>query len=240
MAFAAVLPVAHRTVRSCVEASFRLGLDHFTPYFAIAPVFGMPAFIFEARRVGGIPGLAADILGSVAAYICVVSAALQALDGHELNVRDTLWQIHRPALGKLLVLGALQASLITFGVVLFVVPGLCLMTIWAAAVPALLVEEIEFVDAFRRSAELTSDRRWRVLGASAACLAFSVVAMGSTSLVLSALPIVVERAELRPLLHWLAAGAVTAFIYPLSAVLYVLLRQEKEGLTVSQVAGTLH
>ena len=54
------------------------------------------------------------------------------------------------------------------------------------------------------------------------------------------MPIVSERIELQALLRWLAGAACAAFIHPLSAILYTLLRQEKEGVSISRILGTLH
>ena len=192
------------------------------------------------RGIGGVPKFAADVFGTVAAYICILCGALQSLDEHRLNVQATLWQIHRPGLGNLLALGAVQAILTVVGLCVVVVPGLYLMTIWAVAMPVLLVEETGFVDGFRRSAELASERGWRIFGACIVCALMAAAAFALVSLVLRVIPIMTERVELQSLLHWLVGSMVLTFVLPLSAVLYVLLRQEKEGLTVSQIVGTLH
>jgi hypothetical protein len=228
------------TVRSSVEAAFRLGLQNFTSFAVVALIFTTPGFVLEMRGVGGIPKFVADILGDVAAYICILCGALQALDEHLLSVQNTLWQIHRPALPKLLVFGAVQSTLIALGTILLVAPGLYLMTIWMVAMPALLVEDGEIVDAFRQSAELTRGRRWRVFGAGTVCVLAAIVAFGFVSLGLRTIPIMSERFELQAWLHWLTGAVVLTFVYPVSAVLYVLLREEKEGLSVSQIVGTLH
>ncbi len=227
------------TVRSSVEASFRLGLEHFTAFFVVSLIFAAPALVLETRGVTGIPKYLADILGNVAAFICILCATLHALDDHVLNVQDTLWQIHRPTLAQLLVLGAIQ-SIATIAGAFLVVPALHLMTIWIVAMPVMLVEDTGIVESFRRSAFLTSGRRWRVLGASALCVLLAFLVFNAVSLVLGIIPIVAERAELLPLLRWVVGAIVAAFIYPLSAILYVLLRQEKEGLTIAQIAGTLN
>lgn len=114
------------------------------------------------------------------------------------------------------------------------------MAIWIVAMPVMLVEDTGIVKSFQRSALLTSGRRWRVLGASALCVLLAFLVFNAVSLILGIIPIVTERAELLPLLRWVVGAVVAAFIYPLSAVLYVLLRQEKEGLTIAQIAGTLN
>jgi len=239
MSIASMPSASTWTVRSSVEASFKLGLEHFTAFMVVSLIFAAPGFVLEMRGVTGIPKYLADILGNVAAYICILCATLHALDDHMLDVRHTLWQIHRSNLVKLLVLGSIQSIATVFAAIL-VVPALYLMTIWIVAMPAMLVEDTDIAEAFRRSAVLTSGRRWRVLSASAFCVAFAIVIFGGVSLILGGIPIVAERAELQPLLRWLVGAAVAAFIYPLSAVLYMLLRQEKEGLAIAEIAGALN
>jgi hypothetical protein len=227
------------TVRSSVEASFRIGLDNFTAFLTVALLFAAPGFILEMRGVTGIPKYAADLAGNIAAYICILCGALHALDDRVLNVRDTLRQINRPALISLLALGIVQSIAIVAAALFFVVPALYLITIWAVSVPAMLVEGTDMRDSFVRSVELTRGRRWRVLGASMVSVLIVVAVFSAISGVLNAVPIVSERIELQSLLRWLAGAACAAFIHPLSAILYTLLRQEKEGLSIAQVVGTL-
>jgi hypothetical protein len=202
-------------------------------------LFSAPGFILEMRDVGGIPKYAAEIAGNIATYICILCGTLHALDDRVLNVTDTLRQINRPALRSLLALGIVQSIAIVAAALFFVVPALYLITIWAVTMPAMLVEGTDLRDSFRRSAELTRGRRWRILGASLVCALIVVAVFSAISAVLNAVPIVSERIELQSLLRWLAGAACAAFIHPLSAILYTLLRQEKEGLSIAQIVGTL-
>ncbi|MEO7248491.1 MAG: hypothetical protein ABIW31_08560 [Novosphingobium sp.] len=50
------------------------------------------------------------------------------------------------------------------GWVLLVIPGLMLMTMWSAAMPALVGENIGVIAAFGRSRELTRGSRWNIFG----------------------------------------------------------------------------
>jgi hypothetical protein len=230
MAEAITLPAASAwSVRSSVEASFRIGLDNFPAFFTAALLFAAPGFVLEMRGVGGIPKFAADLAGNVAAYICILCGTLHALDDRVLTLQQTVGQINRPGLRGLLLLGAVQTIAIVAAAAFFIVPALYLLALWAVTMPVML----------ERSAELTRDRRWRVLGASVVCVLIAVAVFGAISAVLNAVPIVSERIELQALLRWLAGAACAAFIHPLSAILYTLLRQEKEGLSTAQIAGML-
>ncbi|WP_231462873.1 hypothetical protein [Sphingomonas sp. URHD0057] len=50
------------------------------------------------------------------------------------------------------------------GFVLLLVPGFILLTMWAVAVPALVIERTGVFAAFGRSAELTKGARWKIFG----------------------------------------------------------------------------
>ena len=114
------------------------------------------------------------------------------------DVGSTLRQIQRQNLAKLLIFGISQALLVMLGFVLFAAPGLYLMTIWAVAMPALvLTEDMQFLDAFRHSALLTKGRRWRVFGVVAACILAAALPLGLASLLVRFVPIAIERTELR-------------------------------------------
>ena len=62
---------------------------------------------------------------------------------------------------------------IAVGFVLFIVPGLFLMTIWAAVAPVVVLERPGVFAAFGRSRELVRGHGWTVLGALA--LVFLIV-----------------------------------------------------------------
>jgi hypothetical protein len=66
----------------------------------------------------------------------------------------------RPALSRLpaiLILALLQGLGIGAGLVLLLVPGIILATIWSVAVPAMVAEQTSIMRAFRRSQELTEN-----------------------------------------------------------------------------------
>jgi hypothetical protein len=228
------------TVQSTVEAGVRLGLAHFTAFFVVALLFTLPAFALKMNGIGGVPKAIADMIGTSAAQICILCGVFQALDEHPIGTQATLWQINRPDLAGLLLAGSAQALVVAVGAFFLVVPGLYLMTLFAFVLPVMLIEDLEMVDAFRHSAELTRGRRWRVFGTIAACFAGAFIVFAVVALILSAIPILNERIELLSMAQWLAGAAIQTFFYPVSAILYVLLRQEKEGLSVHQIAGTLH
>jgi hypothetical protein len=62
------------------------------------------------------------------------------------------------------IMSLLLTLAVVFGFALFVVPGLILMTIWAATAPAMIKENRGLFSAFGRSLSLTRGYRWPVFG----------------------------------------------------------------------------
>lgn len=53
---------------------------------------------------------------------------------------------------------------IALGMIVFLIPGIILMLMWAVAIPSLVVERQGIFAAFARSRELTKGSRWKILG----------------------------------------------------------------------------
>lgn len=67
-------------------------------------------------------------------------------------------------LGALIGNSILKSIAIVIGLVLLVVPGLILITIWAVTAPAIVVERKGAIDAFGRSLQLVRGEGWSVFG----------------------------------------------------------------------------
>lgn len=73
---------------------------------------------------------------------------------------DATWPVVLPLIGA----GLLSGIGIGIGMVLFLVPGLILLTIWAVIAPVIVVEHSGVIDAFGRSRELVRGNGWQVFG----------------------------------------------------------------------------
>jgi hypothetical protein len=62
----------------------------------------------------------------------------------------------------LIINGILRGFAIAIGLILLIVPGLYLLTIWAVTSPAIVAEDRDSIDAFGRSNELTAGERMSV------------------------------------------------------------------------------
>ncbi len=81
--------------------------------------------------------------------------------GQEFSVGESVAQsLARffPIIGMIV----LQTLGIGLGALLFVIPGLILLTLWYVALPACVIEQLGSAASFRSSSDLTKSNRWRV------------------------------------------------------------------------------
>lgn len=156
----------------------------------------------------------------------------------------------RAALGDLVATGArfflvtlaiaiLAALGMALGFLLLFVPGLILMTLWAVAVPAAVVERVGAFGALGRSRALTRNHRWAIFGL--------LVAMGILTYIITLLAQVIASAfagaaSVTPMAGMAVASAL---ISPVAAIIgaasvsaiYFELRSVKEGIGPEQLAS---
>ena len=70
----------------------------------------------------------------------------------------------RPKLWTIVGAGILARLAITIGLILLIVPGLFLLTIWCLIVPVIVLEGAGRGDSFGRSRELVRGNGWNVFG----------------------------------------------------------------------------
>jgi hypothetical protein len=130
-----------------------------------------------------------------------------------------------PVVGPLIGAGLLSGLGVGVGFVLFVIPGLILLTIWAVIAPVIVVERSGVIAAFGRSRELVRGNGWRVFGAILVVFLITAIA----GLVLSAIGASVASGAVVRIVFSAIASTLTAPIGALlAAVLYFRLRAIKE------------
>lgn len=147
--------------------------ETFSIYAANAAPLLITAFIVFLIS-GLIQGLLTDgfilqLIGSVVALVAtalytgfVVKLVEDVRDGRRDFSVGELISSASPFIVPLIINGFLRGIAIAIGLVLLIVPGLILMTIWAVTSPAIVVEREGAMSAFGRSSQLTAGERMNV------------------------------------------------------------------------------
>lgn len=205
------------------------------------------ALLGSALVVFIVVGLLAGILESSGGLILILLAAAVRLAGHALytgfvvklvqDVRDgrrdegvgDLFSAAAPFILALIGFGILFGIGVTIGFLLLVVPGLILITFWSVGAPAIVVEGIGPVDAFRRSWRLVRGDAWAVFGTLLVVLLI-VIGIG---IVLAAIANPIGNGEAST---WIASIISTTITAPIFAIAVTVLYYELAGAPASEPA----
>ena len=153
------------------ERIFEIYRDQFTLLIPAALVVFVPVAIISGLiYAGGVSIIGALIVAAVATIATywfqgmVVEAARDILDGRRDHTVGSLLGSVTPVLGPLVVAGILAGIGITIGLILVIVPGLFLLTIWSVIAPVIVIERAGAMESFGRSRELVRGSGWQVFG----------------------------------------------------------------------------
>ncbi|HWB57566.1 MAG TPA: hypothetical protein VG479_11575 [Gaiellaceae bacterium] len=94
----------------------------------------------------------------------LIEAVSDVRDGRaDQTVSETFGRVW-PRLGAIIVAGILLGLAIGIGLLLLIVPGLYLLTIWVAVIPAVVLENRGIIESFGRSRDLVRGHGWNVFG----------------------------------------------------------------------------
>jgi len=113
----------------------------------------------------------------------VVGLVKDLQDGRRDSSVPDLMRAVLPVFWRLIGAGFLAALGIVGGLVLFVVPGVYLLTVWAVIAPVIVIERRRVTEALGRSRQLVRGSGWAVLGAVTVGFLIAIVAsLGLTAL----------------------------------------------------------
>ena len=224
------LPASSWTVTSVLERSYTLARDNFAAFFTVAVIIGAISLVVSILSLGLLAGLVGLLCG-VATSICITWGTLQALAGRKPAWEPMLRQIQGPRFGWMLLTGAIQYFVIAVSMIVVVGP-LFLIPLWAVTIPAMMVERTDVGGAFNRSMDLTAGRRLPILGAF---LLWLVIFAIGASLIVTLL----GHGALGSLVMWIYGALAGIVVHTLPAIFYVLLREEKEGVTAGQILAAV-
>jgi len=171
--------------------------------------------------------LVASVVGIAAGTLyqgTVVNLVKDVQDGRRDFSAGELLNSATPFIAPLVGAGILAGIAIGIGLILVIVPGLILLTIWAVIAPAIVVEKSPVMKSFGRSRELVRGNGWPVFGAIV--VAFLIVAIGT--IVFTAIAASIADGPLLRIVFSALASTITAPVSALvAAVLYFRLRERE-------------
>ena len=229
---------------SVMSRGFAIFFRNFVPFMLLAGLVFSPLIVYtalidlsldnpnlvDAIQTWMIVVIAGSIPLGMLLSATLVYGTFQQLRGQPASIGECLsYGIGRifPVLGVALLAGLC----IILGLVLLVIPGVIVATMLWVAIPVAVVERPGIVASLRRSTELTSGNRWRILGI--------LVVLNVIERVMS---FIIENAVLENIALYLAMSLViAAFIAAIDSVItavgYHDLRVAKEGVDTSQIAS---
>jgi len=202
---------------------------------AIAFVIYLIAAVITAflSLAGGTLGiLLGSLVSIVAAFVLqatLVKAVQDVRDGHtDLSISQTVNEA-LPYLASVAGASILAGIAITIGLLLLIVPGLFLITIWAVIVPVIIIERSGALASFGRSRQLVRGHGWHVFGTLVLVYIIMLVVNIVLSLIFSALP------------HVLGSGLSSVIsgtlISPFLAIVVTLVYYRLVGVSVAAGGG---
>jgi hypothetical protein len=153
-------------------------------------VLGLITLVFGLLLgwLGLVIGALASIVGTFWLQGALVEAVQDVRDGkQDLSIGELFGRV-QPRLPALIVAGILAGLGIALGLVLLIVPGLFLLTIWSLIVPTIVIEGKSAGESFGRSRELVKGNGWSVFGVIAITIGAVIVASIVVSLLTFWLP----------------------------------------------------
>ncbi len=205
---------------------------HARHLLAIAFAVYVVAAVIEAvlGLLGVVGLLLAAIVGVVASFLlqaALVKAVDDVRDGRvDMSLAETL-RAARPAVGRVAGASILASLAIVVGLILLIVPGLYLITIWCLIAPVLVLEGATIGSSFGRSRELVRGYGWQVFVTIVLVYIILIVANLVIAILLSWLPGVLANG-----ISELVSGTLVApFLAVVVTLAYFRLRQAHLSIT---------
>lgn len=159
----------------------------------------------------GVTSAFVALVGTFWLQAALVEATVDLRDGRADVAIPDLFRQARPHLVPAIVGGLLAGLGIVAGLVLLIVPGLYLLTMWAVLIPVIVLESVPVGTAFSRSRELVRGNGWQVFGV---LLILVLAALVGTAIVSGLFSLVFPEFVGR----WLGSAVANAVVVPFFAV----------------------
>jgi hypothetical protein len=134
----------------------------FVIYLAAAVIAAL--FALGGTTVGAVLGSLVEIVAAFLLQATLVKAVQDVRDGRaDMSIGETV-RAATPYFWAVAGASILAGIAIAIGLILLIVPGLYLITIWAVIVPVIVLEQSGVMASFGRSHQLVRGRGWHVFG----------------------------------------------------------------------------
>ena len=178
-------------------------------YLLVAIITGL----FAGNFILGLVALGVGVIAATLYQGLVVSLVRDVQDGSRDSSIGQLIEETWPVVLPLIGAGILAGIGIAIGLIIFIVPGLILLTIWSVIAPVIVVERSGAINAFGRSRALVKGNGWQVFGVIFVVFLIS----GIASFVLQAIGVSISDTFAMRALFSLIASTLTAPIAALAA-----------------------
>jgi hypothetical protein len=181
-----------------LEEAWKMYRAHAAHLLTIAFVIYLAAAIIAGLLglIGVFGFFLASIVEFVAAFLlqaALVKAVQDVRDGRvDLSLGQTV-SAATPYIGPVAIASILAGIAITIGLILIIVPGLFLITIWAVIVPVIVIERSGALASFGRSRQLVRGNGWHVFGTLVLVFVILIVVDFVLGLIFLALPLLLRN-----------------------------------------------
>ena len=181
-----------------LEEAWKMYRAHAAHLLTIAFVIYLAAAIIAGLLglIGVFGFFLASIVEFVAAFLlqaALVKAVQDVRDGRaDLSFGQTV-SAATPYIGPVAIASILAGIAITIGLILIIVPGLFLITIWAVIVPVIVIERSGALASFGRSRQLVRGNGWHVFGTLVLVFVILIVVDLVLGLIFLALPLLLRN-----------------------------------------------
>ena len=173
---------------------YKAHATHLMPIAFVIYLFAglIAALLGLTGNIGAFLGLIVSLFAGFLLQAALTKAVqAEREDGAEFSVSQAV-QAALPYLGSVAIASILAIIGIGIGLLLLIVPGLILLTIWAVFIPVIVIERSGALASFGRSQQLVRGRGWNVFGTLVLVYIIQLVAGLVLGIIFYALPYTVR------------------------------------------------
>lgn len=177
-----------------LDEAWRIYRAHAAHLLAIAFVFYLITAVIVGLlgllgAVGALLGWIVELIATFLLQATLIKAVQDVRDGRaDLSLSETV-SAATPYILPVAAASILAGIAITIGLILLIVPGLILITIWAVIVPVIVIERSGALASFGRSQQLVRGNGWQVFGTLVLAFLIMIVANIVLGIIFAFLPV---------------------------------------------------